>query len=48
MKGGPGRTWIERRADGWFVLDEVDGGRTNKYGPYRWRWIAAISRFFYC
>lgn len=39
------RQWISREPDGW-VVNEVVGGFSMTYGPYRWKWIALISKFF--
>ncbi len=34
--------WISREADGW-VINEVGGGWSMTYGPYRWKWLAVIA-----
>lgn len=41
MRSGPGqvRIYYSQIHRGWMV---VDASGQSEYGPYRWRWIAAV------
>lgn len=47
MRSGPGESWVEKRADGWYAC-EVGGGYAFEWGPYRWKWRALWAKYWLC